>query len=275
MVSQHGPFSLHTMLEGPWLHKMAFPTHMVRPLDESQGSSPLQGHGSWLMCEVALRSNSKVQLSANCFKLIPYTFWTMDPHLRATSHTRLSAYDLYTSSTLIGGKSRAGPTSLHTTLWGINGVCECKMDAKATWNPTWHQMDHVFTVTWTIFKKPSLGGRPITKPGDYGTPNTHNCWFILFDHMWGPAEIKSHWNSIWLRAQSHMTSHYTWGSMTTLHDFGGVLGQHLDTFFWALVLCTEFVLVNENRENWEELTVSFKWTSWVWEITWLKFETSW
>jgi hypothetical protein len=27
---------------------------MVRPLDESHGSSPLQGHGSWLMCEVAL-----------------------------------------------------------------------------------------------------------------------------------------------------------------------------------------------------------------------------
>jgi hypothetical protein len=29
---------------------------MVRPLDESQGSYPLQGHGSWLMCEVALRA---------------------------------------------------------------------------------------------------------------------------------------------------------------------------------------------------------------------------
>ena len=27
---------------------------MVRPLGESQGSPPLQGHGSWLMCEVAL-----------------------------------------------------------------------------------------------------------------------------------------------------------------------------------------------------------------------------
>ena len=26
---------------------------MVRPLDESQWSSPLQGHGSWLVCEVA------------------------------------------------------------------------------------------------------------------------------------------------------------------------------------------------------------------------------
>src|ERR1700738_4297852 len=46
------------MLEGPRLHNMAFPTPMVRPLDESQGSSPLQGHGSWLMCEVALRNFS-------------------------------------------------------------------------------------------------------------------------------------------------------------------------------------------------------------------------
>ena len=27
---------------------------MVWPLDESQGSSPLQGQGSWLVCEVAL-----------------------------------------------------------------------------------------------------------------------------------------------------------------------------------------------------------------------------
>ena len=27
---------------------------MVRPLYESQGSSPLQGHGSWLLCKVAL-----------------------------------------------------------------------------------------------------------------------------------------------------------------------------------------------------------------------------
>src|SRR6202048_5044981 len=56
MVPQHSSFSLHTMLEGPRLHNMAFPTPMVRPLDESQGSSPLQGHGSWLMCEVALRA---------------------------------------------------------------------------------------------------------------------------------------------------------------------------------------------------------------------------
>ena len=38
--------------------------------------------------------------------------------LRATSHTRLRARDQYTSSTLIGGKGGAGPSSLHTMLKG-------------------------------------------------------------------------------------------------------------------------------------------------------------
>jgi hypothetical protein len=39
--------------------------------------------------------------------------------LRATSHARLKARDHhYTSSTLIGGKARASPSSLHTTLEG-------------------------------------------------------------------------------------------------------------------------------------------------------------
>ena len=23
-------------------------------------------------------------------------------------------------------------------------------------------------------------------PGDYGTPKSHNCWFIVFYHVWGP-----------------------------------------------------------------------------------------
>ena len=32
---------------------------------------------------------------------------------------------------------------------------------------------------------------------------------------------------IWLTAQSHMTSHCTGGSVTTIHDFGGVLGRPL------------------------------------------------
>jgi hypothetical protein len=60
-------------------------------------------------------------------------------------HTRdtLIARDHYTSSTLIGGKARAGPNLLPTWYaWGTNGVWECKMDVKSTWIPTRHQMDH-------------------------------------------------------------------------------------------------------------------------------------
>ena len=117
--------------------------------------------------------------------------------------------------------------------WGTNGVCECKMDVKSIWVPTWHRMDHV---SWSLelFLKPPLGSIPDTKPEDHGTPNTRNCWFILLYHVWGPTWIDIHWNSIWLKARSHMTSHYTWGSMITLHDFGLVLGWPWDTFFWAL-----------------------------------------
>ena len=84
------------------------------------------------------------------------------------------------------------------------------------------------------FSKPSHGVRPNTKLGDHGTPNAHNCWFIIYYHLWRPTRIKFHWNSIWLRAREHMASHYTWGSVTTLDDFGGVLGRPWDNFIWAL-----------------------------------------
>ena len=56
---------------------------------------------------------------------------------------RLSARDHYTSSTLIGGKGRAGPSSLHTTLEGPTKYVNGKMEVKSTWIPTWHQMDRV------------------------------------------------------------------------------------------------------------------------------------
>ena len=92
-----------------------------------------------------------------------------------------------------------------------------------------------FMVTWTIFKRHLLEvGLTQNWEIDHGTPNTRDRWFILFNHVRGPAWIDIHWNSIWLRARSHVTSHYTWGFVTTLHDFGGVLGWPSDTFFWAL-----------------------------------------
>ena len=141
------------------------------------------------------------------------------------------------------------------------------MDVKSTWIPTWHRMDHV---SWALglFSKPPLVGRPNTKPRDHGTPNAHNCWFILLYYVWRPRWIEIHWNSIWLRPWSYMTSHYTWGSVTTLHDFGGVLGRPLDTFFWALTISWSQLLAcvwsgpktfnalrnseEQTRTNWEK-----------------------
>ena len=47
-----------------------------------------------------------------------YFFHLVSKWLRATSHTRLRARDHSTSSTFIGGKGGAGPSSLHTTFAG-------------------------------------------------------------------------------------------------------------------------------------------------------------
>ena len=80
------------------------------------------------------------------------------------------------------------------SLWMQDG-CKVYMDSYMASNGS------CFMITLTILnKKPPLGGRPNTKPGDHGTPNAHNRWFILFYHVWGPAWIEIHWNSIWLRA---------------------------------------------------------------------------
>ena len=35
-------------------------------------------------------------------------------------------------------------------------------------------------------ERPSLGGRPNTKPGDYGIPKSHNRQFIIFYDGRGP-----------------------------------------------------------------------------------------
>jgi hypothetical protein len=55
---------------------------------------------------------------------------------------------------------------------------------------------------------------------------------LLYFIMWeDPVWIGTHSNRIWLRASSHMTSHYTWGSMTKMQDFRSALGLPLNTSF--------------------------------------------
>jgi hypothetical protein len=118
------------------------------------------------------------------------------------------------------------------SMWVQDGGCKGDMVSYEASNGS------CFMVTLLdCFQNSPLGGRPNTKPGDHGTLNARNLWFYSFIIIvWGFAWIEIHWNGIWLRTRSHMTSHYSWGSMTTLHIFGGVLGRPFKTFFWALTI---------------------------------------
>src|ERR1700737_3256444 len=112
---------------------------------------------------------------------------------RATSHKRLRARDYYTSSTLIGGKGEACPSSVHTMLKGPTEYVNARWDVKSTWIPTWRLLDHVscslgscFMLTWIMFhahldyfQEPSLGGRSNTKNGDHGTPNAVDLFYFI------------------------------------------------------------------------------------------------
>jgi hypothetical protein len=86
---------------------------------------------------------------------------------------RLRARDHYTSSSLIGGKGGASPSSLHTTLKGPTEYV----------NARWMQSLHGFLhgIKWIMFhghlnylQKTSLGDKPNTKPRDHDTPNARN-----------------------------------------------------------------------------------------------------
>ena len=121
-------------------------------------------------------------------------------------------------------------------VWGTNGTYKWMHDGcKVYMNPTWHRMDHV-SVTWIYFKNYLL------EVGLTQNRNTMALWTLTtvilfyFNMCEDPTWTKLHWNSSWSRTRSHMTSHHTWGPVTTLHDVEGVLGRPLDTFFWALTI---------------------------------------
>ena len=145
--------------------------------------------------------------------------------------------DHYTSSTL--NVEKAGLVKVHTTLEGPIEYVTTRWMSKSTW--FLHGIEWImFYSHLDYFQKPPLGGKPKTKPGDHGTSNAHNHWFILFYHVWGPAWIELHSNSIWLGVWLHMPSHYTWGSMSILHDFERCLGT---TFGHFLLGSQNFMII--------------------------------
>ena len=170
---------------------------------------------------------------------------------------RLRACDHWTSSTLIGGKGIVGPSLLHTWNWGLvtiglqalslveKGIVGPSLlhttlegpmnrwmqDIKSRRIPTWHQMDHI---SWSLrlLEKNHLLQVGLTRNREImALRNLTIINLLCFIMCENSAWIEIHWNSIWLRAQSHTTSHYNWGPVTTLHDFGSALGRSLDTSF--------------------------------------------
>ena len=87
-----------------------------------------------------------------------------------------------------------------------------------------------FMVTWTILKNHHLEVGLTQNQEVVALQNLTTVdllYFIMCDLTW----LEIHWNIIWWREWSHMASHYTWGPMTTLHDFGNVSGCHVDISF--------------------------------------------
>ena len=116
-------------------------------------------------------------------------------------------------------------------MWTQDG-CKVHMDSYMASNGS------CFMITWTIFKKKILLETSLTQNQEktMALRTLTAVDYVLFYHVWGSAWIEIHRNSILLRARSHMASHHTWGPVTTLHAFGGVLGRPLDTFVWAVTI---------------------------------------
>ena len=115
------------------------------------------------------------------------------------------------------------------SMWMHDG-CKVHMDSYTASNGS------CFMISWIIFRNHLLEVS-LTQNREImaiRTLTTDDLFYLIMCE--DPHELKNHWKSIPLRARSHMTSHYTRESLTTLHDFGGVLGRPLDTFPWALTI---------------------------------------
>ena len=161
-------------------------------------------------------------------------FWALTMSWPHFTHETAGPWDHSTSSTLIGGKGKAIPSSLHTMLEGpkewMQDGCKVYMDSYTASNRS------CYILTWIFFKCNLLevGLTQNRETMALQMLTTVGLFYIIMCE--DPAWIEIPWNSIWLRAQSHVTSHYTRGSVTTLHDFGGVLGRPLGTFFWVVTM---------------------------------------
>ena len=101
------------------------------------------------------------------------------------------------------GSQAISPKSLETNMCNLSCCEHGSWDLPLhIWSQVWHGCLHGNTFwrwdSWLVCWGLGLG--------DHGTPNVHNRWFILFNHVWGPA-----W-PYWLSPPCHVRLH------TTLED---------------------------------------------------------
>ena len=87
-----------------------------------------------------------------------------------------------------------------------------------------------FMITWIIFKKHLLKGKAshkIRRPRH--SKFSQLLIYCILSCVGMPYEYK--FIEIAYGVQSHMTSNYTWGAVTTLHDSRSALRRSLDTSF--------------------------------------------
>jgi hypothetical protein len=151
------------------------------------------------MCKLAV--GSPRSLTGMFF--VGYQYWFS--LLRATTHTRLRARYHYTSSTLIGGKGRAGPSSLHTMLEGPTGT---NRDQRSMWmqdgckahmNSNTASNGSCLLITRTVFKNHLLKAGLIPNRETMALRTLTTIGLFYFTMSEDPTCIEIHWNSIWLR----------------------------------------------------------------------------
>ena len=117
------------------------------------------------------------------------------------------------------------------TLRGYKMNVKVCMDSYMAWNGS------CFMVTWTIFKNYLLevGSNNTGRTMALRTLTTIDLFYLIMCE--DPAWIEVHWNSIWLRNWSHVTSHYTWGDPWPHHIILEVCWDGLWTLSFGLSQC--------------------------------------
>jgi hypothetical protein len=143
---------------------------------------------------------------------------------------------------------------------GTNKVYKCKIDVKVHMDSHMTLNGSCSIVTWIILKNHLLEVGLTQNQETMTILNSHECWFILFYHVWGLAWIDFRWNSIWLRARS------TYGF--TIH----LRVRDRTTWFWRCVgMAFGHFLLGSHNFTVTALGLCVKWPlqCFLWDTAWI------